>query len=136
MQPCGRAAARLAAPGKTALHLRRQFACLRDGRQRLRQQPQGDEIDLDAWLDFQVERRRTGSTQPGLFLEQRRAARPRLPVLADLSMSTEAYLDDQRRVIDIVDSLLLFGEALRHWATHSRCTGFPRCAGSRCAGRC
>ncbi|MCF3998591.1 nitric oxide reductase activation protein NorD, partial [Pseudomonas aeruginosa] len=35
-------------------------------------------------------------------------------LLADLSMSTEAYLDDQRRVIDsIVDSLLLFGEALQ-----------------------
>ncbi len=100
---------------KTALHLRRQFACLRDGRQRLRQQPQGDEIDLDAWLDFQVERRRGGSTQPGLFLEQRPRRRDlACLLLADLSMSTEAYLDDQRRVIDsIVDSLLLFGEALQ-----------------------
>ncbi|MBF3246863.1 nitric oxide reductase activation protein NorD, partial [Pseudomonas aeruginosa] len=95
--------------------LRRQFACLRDGRQRLRQQPQGDEIDLDAWLDFQVERRRGGSTQPGLFLEQRPRRRDlACLLLADLSMSTEAYLDDQRRVIDsIVDSLLLFGEALQ-----------------------
>ncbi|KFF36600.1 norD [Pseudomonas aeruginosa VRFPA01] len=100
---------------KTALHLRRQFACLRDGRQRLRQRPQGDEIDLDAWLDFQVERRRGGSTQPGLFLEQRPRRRDlACLLLADLSMSTEAYLDDQRRVIDsIVDSLLLFGEALQ-----------------------
>ncbi|MGV8501968.1 nitric oxide reductase activation protein NorD, partial [Pseudomonas aeruginosa] len=112
MRPRGATSASLPAHlEKTALHLRRQFACLRDGRQRLRQQPQGDEIDLDAWLDFQVERRRGGSTQPGLFLEQRPRRRDlACLLLADLSMSTEAYLDDQRRVIDsIVDSLLLFG---------------------------
>ena len=123
---------------KTALHLRRQFACLRDGRQRLRQQPQGDEIDLDAWLDFQVERRRGGSTQPGLFLEQRPRRRDlACLLLADLSMSTEAYLDDQRRVIDsIVDSLLLFGEALQALGDPFALYGFSRCAGSRCAGRC
>lgn len=116
MRPRGATSASLPAHlEKTALHLRRQFACLRDGRQRLRQQPQGDEIDLDAWLDFQVERRRGGSTQPGLFLEQRPRRRDlACLLLADLSMSTEAYLDDQRRVIDsIVDSLLLFGEALQ-----------------------
>ncbi len=116
MRPRGATSASLPAHlEKTALHLRRQFACLRDGRQRLRQQPQGDEIDLDAWLDFQVERRRGSSTQPGLFLEQRPRRRDlACLLLADLSMSTEAYLDDQRRVIDsIVDSLLLFGEALQ-----------------------
>ncbi|MNZ84880.1 hypothetical protein D3C78_1036510 [compost metagenome] len=94
--------------------LRRQFEQLRDGRQRRRQRPQGEELDLDAWLDFQVERRHAICAEPGFFVE-------RLPLrrdlacllLADLSMSTETYLDNERRVIDtIVDSLLLFGEAL------------------------
>ncbi|MNZ37904.1 hypothetical protein D3C78_553650 [compost metagenome] len=97
-----------------ALRLRRQFEQLRDGRQRRRQRPQGEELDLDAWLDFQVERKHGTCAERGFFVE-------RLPVrrdlacllLADLSMSTDAALDNERRVIDaIIDSLLLFGEAL------------------------
>ncbi len=116
MRPRGATSASLPAHlEKTALHLRRQFACLRDGRQRLRQQPQGDEIDLDAWLDF---RSSGGAAVPPSQACSSNSGRAGADLacllLADLSMSTEAYLDDQRRVIDsIVDSLLLFGEALQ-----------------------
>lgn len=97
-----------------ARRLRRQFEHLRSERQWLRQQPQGSEPDLKAWLDFHVERQHGACAERGLFLEQRQNRRDlACLLLADLSMSTDAHLDDTHRVIEVIgDSLLLFGEAL------------------------
>ncbi|MBK3869513.1 VWA domain-containing protein [Pseudomonas stutzeri] len=97
-----------------ARRLRRQFEHLRNDRQWLRQQPQGCELDMQAWLDFHVERQNGQCAERGLFMEQRQNRRDlACLLLADLSMSTDAHLDNQHRVIDVViDSLLLFGEAL------------------------
>src|SRR5690606_16958224 len=97
-----------------ARRLRRQFENLRNDRQWLRQQPQGSELDLQAWLDFHVERQNGQCAERGLFMEQRQNRRDlACLLLADLSMSTDAHLDNEHRVIDVItDSLLLFGEAL------------------------
>lgn len=97
-----------------ARRLRRQFEHLRNDRQWLRQQPQGSELDMQAWLDFHVERQNGECAERGLFMEQRQNRRDlACLLLADLSMSTDAHLDNEHRVIDVVtDSLLLFGEAL------------------------
>ncbi|OMG69041.1 nitric oxide reductase activation protein NorD [Stutzerimonas balearica] len=97
-----------------ARRLRRQFEHLRTDRQWLRQQPQGSELDLQAWLDFHVERQNGHCAERGLFMEQRQNRRDlACLLLADLSMSTDAHLDNEHRVIDVVtDSMLLFGEAL------------------------
>lgn len=103
--------AHLALPAR---RLRRQFEVLRNDRQWLRQQPQGSELDLSAWLDFQVQRLQGRACEKGLFLEQRCTRRElACLLLADLSMSTESHLNDEQRVIDVIqDSLLLFAEAL------------------------
>ncbi|MBO9356439.1 VWA domain-containing protein [Bordetella petrii] len=97
-----------------AKRLRRQFEHLRSDRQWLRQQPVGSEIDLQAWIDFQIERRHGHCAERGWFQERRQTRRDlACLLLADLSMSTDAHLDDEHRVIDVIgDSLLLFGEAL------------------------
>ncbi|OLF53469.1 nitric oxide reductase activation protein NorD [Pseudomonas chlororaphis] len=97
-----------------AQRLRRQFQQLRNQRQWLRQQPQGKELDLSAWVDFQVERAHGGCAERGLFLERRPARRDlACLLLADVSMSTDAHLNDMQRVIEVIrDSLLLFGETL------------------------
>lgn len=97
-----------------ARRLRRQFENLRHTRQWLRGQPQGSELDLQAWLDFHVERQHGQCAERGLFMEQRNTRRDlACLLLADLSMSTDAHLNNHSRVIDvIIDSLLLFGEAL------------------------
>ncbi|MBT9304829.1 nitric oxide reductase activation protein NorD [Pseudomonas sp. TAE6080] len=97
-----------------AARLRRQFQQLRTDRQWLRQQPQGAELDLQAWLDFHVERQHGACAERGLFKEQRRTRRDlACLLLADLSMSTDAHLNDTQKVIDVIrDSLLLFGESL------------------------
>jgi len=97
-----------------ARKLRRQFEHLRNDRQWLRAQPQGSELDMQAWLDFHVERQHGQCAERGLFMEQRRNRRDlACLLLADLSMSTDAHLDNEHKVIDVItDSLLLFGEAL------------------------
>lgn len=97
-----------------AKRLRRQFEHLRNDRQWLRQQTQGSELDMQAWLDFHVERQHGQCAERGLFMEQRANRRDlACLLLADLSMSTDAHLDDQHRVIEVItDSLLLFGETL------------------------
>ncbi|MEG0859455.1 MAG: VWA domain-containing protein [Pseudomonas sp.] len=97
-----------------ARRLRRQFEQLRNDRQWLRQQPQGSELDLQAWLDFHVERSHGQCAERGLFMAQRPTRRDlACLLLADVSMSTDAHLNDEHRVIDVIrDSLLLFGETL------------------------
>ncbi|QBF26484.1 VWA domain-containing protein [Pseudomonas tructae] len=98
----------------SARRLRRQFEQLRTDRQWLRHQPQGSEPDLQAWLDFHVQCQQGQGVERGLFLEQRRTRRDlACLLLADLSMSTDAHLNDEQRVIEVIrDSLLLFAEAL------------------------
>ncbi|WP_431702859.1 nitric oxide reductase activation protein NorD [Pseudomonas sp. BR20] len=103
--------ARLLGP---AQRLRRQFQQLRTDRQWLRQQPQGAELDLQAWVDFHVQRQHGACTERGLYQEKRHTRRDlACLLLADLSMSTDAHLNDEQKVIDVIrDSLLLFGESL------------------------
>jgi nitric oxide reductase NorD protein len=115
MQPRDGEAQPLPSRLKAQAHrLRRQFEHLRNDRQWLRQQPQGSELDMQAWLDFHVERQHGQCAERGLFMEQRQTRRDlACLLLADLSMSTDAHLNDEHRVIDVIrDSLLLFGETL------------------------
>lgn len=98
----------------SAQRLRRQFEHLRNDRQWLRQQTQGSELDMQAWLDFHVEREHGQCAERGLFMEQRQTRRDlACLLLADVSMSTDAHLNNEHRVIDVIrDTLLLFGETL------------------------
>ena len=69
---------------------------------------------MQACVDFQVERRLGQIHEPGLFMDRRRVHRDlSCLALADLSMSTDAHVNNERRVIEVVgDSLMLFSEAL------------------------
>jgi len=100
---------------KTAKTIQAQFEQLQSVRYWLKAQPQGEELDLAAWLDFHVESKTSATAEKGLFQSFRGNHRDlSCLLLADLSMSTDSHLDDDNRVIDVVkDSLLLFGEALQ-----------------------
>ena len=80
-----------------------------------RQQPQGSEIDWDAYLDA-ITAWRSGQAEStaGLYREMRCHQRDlSCLLLADLSLSTETAIDDQHNVIDVVrDGLFLMSEAL------------------------
>ena len=99
----------------TARRLRSQFQALMPVRTWLRAQQDGDEIDLDQWVQQEADRVTGGAiAQRGLYRAQVNRQRDlACLLLADLSLSTDAYASDQARVIDVIrDSLFLFSEAL------------------------
>ncbi|VAW98948.1 Nitric oxide reductase activation protein NorD [hydrothermal vent metagenome] len=99
----------------TAKRLRSQFEALVPSRTWFRGQKEGSEIDLDAYLDFVTEQKQSQAiSEQGMYREFRGGIRDMACLLlADLSLSTDSYVSDNSRVIDVIrDSLLLFAEAL------------------------
>ncbi len=100
---------------RTARRLRSQFQALAPTRTWLKGQQDGEEIDLDAWV------RQEADLLSGAHVDSRGIYRAQVNqqrdlaclLLADLSLSTDAYASDRARVIDVIrDSLFLFSEAL------------------------
>jgi len=100
---------------RIARRLRNQFQALAPARVWQRGQPDGQEVDIDAYLRFAADRR-AGNASGGdaLYRELRSGARDLACLLmADLSLSTDTWVNDHHRVIDVIrDSLFLFAEAL------------------------
>ncbi len=99
----------------TAQRIRRQFETLAAVRTWQRNQTEGTEIDVDAYVQHRVERQcGTLVADRGLFktlsVQERDLS---CLLLADLSQSTDTYVNNDARVIDVIrDSLFLFSEAL------------------------
>ena len=99
----------------TANRLRRQFQALTPTRHWLKGQQDGEELDMDAWVQLVSEKNSSMPTaEHGLYRAQVNQERDlACLLLADLSLSTDAYVSNHSRVIDVIrDSLLLFSEAL------------------------
>lgn len=110
-----------------AQRLRRQFNSLRPHSQWLRQQAEGTELDLEAYSHFQAQRAAGHLVaEPALYADLRQTHRDlACLLLADLSLSTDAWVAQQARVIDIIrDSLMLFGEALQQTGDRFAICGF------------
>jgi nitric oxide reductase NorD protein len=97
---------------RTARRVQRRMELLRSAPRWQRAQPDGDELDLDAWVRQVPEGRRDES--PPVFARRVRDERSLATLLlADLSLSTDAHLNASQRVIDVVrDAMQVFGEAL------------------------
>ncbi|HJW27355.1 MAG TPA: VWA domain-containing protein [Rhodocyclaceae bacterium] len=98
----------------TAKRLRGQFAALAPQRRWLKAQPDGPELDVDACVRNHADRASGHTPETGGYLAQARCERDlACLLLADLSMSTDAWISDSHRVVDVIrDSLLLFAEAM------------------------
>lgn len=98
---------------KTSHEVKQQFAMLGLQQQRLRAQADGQELDLDAWLDSYSQPVKDCSKQ-NFFIDNRHHHRDfACLLLADLSLSTEGYINNDQTVIDVIrDSLLVMAEAL------------------------
>jgi nitric oxide reductase NorD protein len=101
----------------TVRQVRKRFSALSFQQNWLRRQPFGSELDLDACIEWQTDRNRQEQhRQEQQNLYKRRSIVERdiaCLVLADLSMSTDAGLNMDQRVIDVIrDSILVFAEAL------------------------
>ena len=98
----------------TARKLRGQFAALAPQRRWLKGQPDGPELDVDSCVRNHADRASGHTPEAGGYLAQARCERDlACLLLADLSMSTDAWISDSHRIVDVIrDSLLLFSEAL------------------------
>jgi nitric oxide reductase NorD protein len=100
---------------KTARKLRAQFQQLAPSRSWQRAQANGSEIDLDAYLRFTTDRAiGHACDSEGLYKDLRSGSRDlACLLLADLSLSTDTWINNHARVIDVIrDSLYLFAESL------------------------
>jgi len=100
---------------QTAKKLRNQFQALMPARAWHKAQADGTDIDLDAYLRYTTDLAAGQSVSAdNLYREFRSGARDlSCLLLADLSLSTDAYIDNQHRIIDVIrDSLFLFAESL------------------------
>lgn len=94
--------------GGMLAEVRRRFEMLRARRLRVQRQPEGDEIDLQAWMDSRADRMAGLSAEQCLYQREIRARRDMaIMLLADVSGSTDSWLSSSRRVIDIEREALL-----------------------------
>jgi len=98
-----------------ARKIRRQFEILRPQRHWLSRQSEGSELDLENYINFLTDRKHghVNSDTP-VFRDLRNETRDlSCMLLADLSLSTDAHINNTSRVVDVIrDSLYLFSEAL------------------------
>ncbi len=98
-----------------ARKLKRQFESLKPISVWNNRQPDGEEIDLKAYLDFNTllyAGRHT--SEPLLYRQKRQQSRDLSSlILTDLSLSTDAHVNDHKKVIDVIkEALYLLAESL------------------------
>ncbi len=100
---------------RTARRLRGQFEALAPMRMWYKGQHEGSDVDLDAWMRFTTDRAcGQVDADQGFYRDFRGGVRDlACLLLADLSLSTDSWVNNNARVIDVIrDSLFLFAEAL------------------------
>ncbi len=100
---------------RTARRLRNQFQALAPARTWYRAQADGSEIDLDAYEHYISQRTRGEVAEDNRLYRELRIGGRDLSclLLADLSLSTDAAINNEARIIDVIrDSLHLFANAL------------------------
>jgi nitric oxide reductase NorD protein len=87
--------------------VKQQFEALRPRREWLRGQVDGNELDMDAVVRAHCDLAAVGENSAGLYMSTRAQARDlAISILIDISLSTDAWVED-RRVIDIEKEALL-----------------------------
>lgn len=98
-----------------ARRIRRQFDILRPQRHWVSRQSEGSEVDLENYINFLTDRKHGQvNTDTPVYRDLQNKTRDlSCLVLADLSLSTDAHINNTSRVVDVIrDALYLFSEAL------------------------
>jgi nitric oxide reductase NorD protein len=95
--------------------IRRRFEILRAARLRTRKQPDGDDIDIDACVEARADFNAGLPMAQGLYQSTRLTRRDMaITLLIDISGSTDSWISEQRRIIDVErEALLLVCHALQ-----------------------
>ena len=97
-----------------ARRVRARFERLRPRFVRLARQTDGAEPDIAAWIDTFADMRAAVATDGRVYVEHRRSRRAlAVALLADVSASTDGWVSDTRRIVDVEkEALLVVCEAL------------------------
>ncbi len=107
--------------------LKRQFQALTPICLWHNRQADGDEIDLNAYIDFNSSRSLNLHQGESLLYRQRKKQNRDLStlILTDLSLSTDAHVNDEKKVIDVIkEALYLLSESLHAAGEHFSIAGF------------
>jgi nitric oxide reductase NorD protein len=75
--------------------------------------PYGDEINIESWIDYKGHQNRSNHPQRFFQTYERKMRDMSTLILADISLSTEAGITQEIRVIDMIqDALIVFSESL------------------------
>ena len=108
--------------------LRRTFEALRGENRRLKRQPNGDDIDLEAVVEAQAEARAGHEVSERLFTQLRRLDRDTAVIfMVDVSGSTKGWVNDAER-----ESLVLLCEAVEILGDQYAIYGFSGMTRKRC----
>jgi len=112
--------------------LHRTFEALREDDSRLRRQPDGEDIDLDAVVQAHADRHSGLEPSERLFVRNRRRERDiAVMFMVDMSGSTEGWINDMEReaLVLLCESLEILGDRYAIYGfsgfTHRRCELFP-----------
>jgi len=91
--------------------LKNSFSMFYPHRMRLRSQTHGNEIDIDEYIKFHADKH---SLEPNVYIDTRKRERDISSLLlADISLSTDAWAGKNKCVIDVIrESLLIFSSCL------------------------
>lgn len=108
----------LAEHGAMLTGIRRRFEMLRSLRERARRQFDGEEVDLDAYIDSYADYRAGLTLDQALYQTLRRSRRSMgIFLLVDASGSTDGWISERKRVVDVErEALLLVCIALESMA--------------------
>ena len=109
-----------------AARVRRQLESQRAALRWQRATPDGEDLDLDAWVRHRGEAAAASRGEAAVYQRRVRGRRDLATLLlADLSLSTDAYATHEQRIIEVIrDALFVFGEALHASGDAWAMTGF------------
>jgi nitric oxide reductase NorD protein len=88
--------------------IRRRFQLLRARRTRVRRQDDGDELDLEAYIEMHADLRTGCPSRQAIYQTQRAARRDAaIMLVVDTSGSTDSWISEKRRVIDVEKEALI-----------------------------
>ena len=105
--------------------LKKDLSRLASEQTRLKQQPSGNEFDIDALIDAQVQINLGQNPNENFYLENRKHAHELSTlILLDLSYSTDSWINERRILDTIRETVLCIGEAIDPYMESFSVAGF------------
>jgi nitric oxide reductase NorD protein len=112
-------------PAALVAQLKRQFASLTSEYLKLKRQPNGNDFDIDAVIDGQVQLRSGHTPTEAIYLNQKKDIHDvSALILLDLSYSTDAWVKDARVLDSIMETVYCVGEVIEDYIEGFAVAGF------------